>query len=396
MIPEIILKKEREISLLRKHPWVFSNSIAKIRGNPQSGETVAVKSCEGSFLGRGAYSPKSQISVRMWTFDSSEQVIEDLFAQRIRSAVDQRKKMFGLSQQAACRLIYAESDYLPGVIADLYDNFIVCQFTSAGADFWKPAVVRALKHEMPVDGIFERSDIDVRTKEGLELTKGVLYGKEPPALVEIRENGFRVYIDIQNGHKTGFYLDQRDNRALVKDYAKNADVLNCFSYTGAFALAALQGGAASVTNIDSSRSALDLCIKNCALNGLAPDKTVAIEGDVFQVLRTFRDSRRTFDIIILDPPKFAESKSQIPGAVRGYKDINLLALKLIRPGGLLVTFSCSGLIDAELFQKIVYTAVMDAERDAQIVKRLFQASDHPTALHFPEGSYLKGLLCCVK
>jgi 23S rRNA (cytosine1962-C5)-methyltransferase len=395
MIPAIILKKDREISLLRRHPWVFSNAVQEIIGEPASGDTVDICSCHKVFLARGAFSRQSQIIVRVWSFAEDQNIDDLFFFEKIRQAMATRYPLISASALSACRLINAESDGLPGIIVDKYAGFLVCQFSSCGAERWKTTIVSALVQQLSPEGIYERSDIAVREKEGLPMTKGVLWGAEPTALVEIEEKDMRLYADVLAGHKTGLYLDQRDNRTLVTTYAKDREILNCFSYTGGFTIAALKGGAAHVTDVESSGAALVLCRKNLLLNGLDVTRVESDEEDVFSFLRKCRDSRRTFDGIILDPPKFAESKSQIIKAARGYKDINLLALKLIRPGGLLFTFSCSGLINADLFGKIIFEAALDAKRDVQILHRMFQSSDHPTSIYFPEGTYLKGLVCRV-
>jgi 23S rRNA (cytosine1962-C5)-methyltransferase len=291
------------------------------------------------------------------------------------------------------RLVNAESDGLPGIIADRYGDFLVVQFLSAGADYWKGAVVETLMRLMSVSGVYERSDAGVREKEGLPKLAGTLAGREPQDLVEIREGSCRFLVDIKRGHKTGFYLDQRENRGMIAEFARGTEMLNCFSYTGGFGVAALQAGAAKVTNVDTSAGALELARRNSEINGLDASNLESVEGDAFTVLRRWRDAGRAFDVIVLDPPKFAESQSQLARASRGYKDINLLAFKLLRPGGILFTFSCSGLMSPELFQKIVADAALDAGCDAQIIRRLAQASDHPTLLSFPEGSYLKGFIC---
>lgn len=391
----IILNHSREKSLLRRHPWVFSEAIKHIDGNPGPGETVDVLAANGTFLGRGAYSPDSQITVRIWTFDPAEEINAAFFRKRVEQAVKIRKPLVsGVS--TGCRLISTESDGLPGLIVDRYGDYVICQFLSRGTEFWKKDIVKAVSDLTSPLGIYERSDVDVRAKEGMPSITGVLQGAEPPDLIEIEEGPCRFLVDVKRGHKTGFYLDQRDNRASVAEFAYGTELLNCFSYTGGFGVAALRGGAARVTNVDSSADVLELARKNVELNGLDASKVENLEGDVFHVLRKYRDSRRQFDIIVLDPPKFVASRNQLEQGSRGYKDINLLAIKLLRPGGYLFTFSCSGLMSAELFQKIVSDAALDAGREAQILKRLGQAPDHPTSLNFPEGSYLKGLMCLVK
>lgn len=390
----VTLKPRHEKALLRRHPWVFSGAIAEVDGLPQPGETVDILTSNGAWCGRGAYSPHSQIRVRVWTFDPDDSVSAGFFQARLRRASHSRHSYLDGGLRGF-RLVNAESDGLPGLIVDCYDEFIVCQFLSAGAEYWKQTIVAQLEELFPNAGIYERSDVDVRKKEGLPRYRGVLSGQEPPELIEIQEGPYRFLVDVKQGHKTGFYLDQRDNRALVAEYADGTEVLNCFAYTGGFAVAALKAGAKSVTNIESSTPALMLARRNLQLNGLDGTNIQNIEGDVFAVLREYRDSSRQFDVVILDPPKFAESRRQVKGASRGYKDINLLAFKLLRPGGILYTFSCSGLVSQDLFQKIVADAALDAGCDAQIIRWLNQAPDHPTALNFPEGSYLKGLACRV-
>jgi 23S rRNA (cytosine1962-C5)-methyltransferase len=391
----IILKNGREKSLLRRHPWVFSDAIKHIDGSPKPGETVDVLAANGTFLGRGSYSPDSQITVRILSFDSSE-IISSLFIhKRLKQAMECRSSIFS-GKSTGYRLINAESDGMPGLIVDRYENFLICQFLSRGAEFWKKDIVSQLVELVSPAGIYERSDVDVRNKEGLPLTAGVLYGEEPPDLIEITEGPCRFLVDVKHGHKTGFYLDQRDNRACVAEFAKGAELLNCFAYTGGFGVSALKGGASNIVNIEASAGMLELAKKNFELNELDVAKTENIEGDVFQVLRKYRDSRRQFDLIILDPPKFVNSRNQLDQASRGYKDINLLAFKLLKPGGFLFTFSCSGLMPPELFQKIVADAALDAGREGRIIKRLHQAADHPISLNFPEGSYLKGLICAVE
>ena len=302
------------------------------------------------------------------------------------------KKRLWLS---ACRLVNAESDGLPGLIVDQYDGFLVCQFLTAGVHAWKTTIVDALQELVAPEGIFERSDSPVLDKEGLTRSVAVLGGKAPPETIEVREGDFRYLVDVREGHKTGFYLDQRDNRQLLGHYAADCDVLNCFCYTGGFGVSAMASGAKFLTNIDISAAALDLARKNMALNALDSERVEYLQADVFKQLRAFRDAARSFDLVVLDPPKFADSRQQLDRASRGYKDINLLAIKLLRPGGHLFTFSCSGLMEPALFQKIVADAALDAGRDALIIQRMGQAADHPTALNFPEGHYLKGLLCRI-
>jgi len=397
MPARVRLKPGRDKSLKRRHPWVFSGAIGSVEGDVPAGDTVEVMSAEGASFGHGAYSPASQIAVRMWSFARDEKVDADFLAARVAKAVARRQGEAAREANGdnAQRLINAESDGLPGLIVDRYADFLVCQLRSAGAERWRDEIVAALAAAVPHRGIWERSDTGARAKEGLEPRIGLLAGEEPPELVEIAEGPCRFLVDVRNGHKTGFYLDQRDNRALVAAHARGREVLNAFAYTGAFGIQALAAGAAKVTNVESAPGLLALAARHITHNGLDEAAVEDIEGDVAQVLRRFRDSRREFDLIVLDPPKFAESSSQVPAASRGYKDINLLAFKLLRPGGLLFTFSCSAHVRAELFQKIVADAALDAGREARILQRLAQPADHPVALSFPEAGYLKGLVCGV-
>jgi 23S rRNA (cytosine1962-C5)-methyltransferase len=389
------IKPGREKSILRRHPWIFSGAIKDVQGEPAAGATVLVHDVKGNFLAHAAYSPSSQIRLRVWSFED-ETIDGDFFQNRLEQALSFRKSLGLMEPGAACRLINAESDGLPGVIVDRYDTFLVVQFLSAGAEYFRDLLVDRLQGLLHPLGIYERSDADVRLKEGLSPRTGLLTGKKPPELLAIREGSFRFLVDIHQGHKTGFYLDQRENRQLLAGLVQGRSALNCFSYSGGFGIAAMLGGAASLINVDSSRSALELARRHAEINSLSKADIEYLEADVFKLLRTFRDSGRSFDCIILDPPKFAESRQQIAGSARGYKDINLLAFKLLRPGGRLFTFSCSGLIDQAFFQKIVADASLDAKREAKIIHRMEQAADHAASLSFPEGWYLKGLICQVE
>ncbi len=386
------LKPNRERSLLRRHPWVFSGAVQKVGGDADPGQTVEILSGSGKWLARGAISPSSQIIGRIWTFTQEEVIDEAFFMRRLQKSLSLRKMIYGDDLPDACRLVYAESDGLPGLIVDKYGDFLVCQFLSAGAEYWKKSIVQVLNTLIPCLGIYERSDADVRTKEGMEQLTGVLSGKEPPDHLSVKIDNLFYPMDVKKGHKTGFYLDQTVNRSVVTSLSKDADVLNCFCYTGSFTAAALLGGAASVCSVDTSAEALQLARQTLSVNDLDASRATFIEDDVFHRLRTFRDEGRSFDLAILDPPKFAESQSQLERASRGYKDINLLAFKLLRSGGVLITFSCSGLVTRELFSKIVADAALDAGREARILQWLTQAPDHPVMLSFPEGMYLKGLV----
>ena len=389
-MPSITLKPQREKSLLRRHPWIFSGAVAQVDGNPGSGETIDIFDSKGNFLAKAAYSPQSNIRARTWTW-LDEPVDADLLRRRLDTAIRRRSTFVNTD---AYRLVHAESDGLPGLIVDRYGEVLVMQILAAGTEYWKETLADLLVELTGIKDIYERSDADVRALEGLEPHSGILRGTPPEKLV-IQEYGLKFNVDIAHGHKTGFYLDQSESRHLIGQLAKERDVLNCFCYTGGFSIHAVAGGAKSVTSIDSSGNALMLGAENAQLNDQPAQIHEWIEGDVFKELRTFRDSRRDFDMIILDPPKFAPTKFQVEKAARGYKDINLLAFKLLRPGGILVTFSCSGGVDAYLFQKIVAGAALDAGVDAQIVKELRQGADHPIALNFPEGAYLKGMICRI-
>ena len=406
------LRSRRDWSVRKHHPWVFSGAIASVcdgtsvrtavdsqelDGVLPLGETVEVRDAGGETLGYGSWSPASQIRVRMLSFDPKRVPDAAFVGDLVEKAVARRSDFFADGRTNAVRLVNAESDGLPGVVADCYDGWVVCQLTSAGAEFWKGSIASALMKSVPgCKGVAERTDVDVRAKEGLGCGEDpaspfrVLAGDEPPALIKIFEGKIQYWVDVRNGHKTGFYLDQREARAAVGALAKGKDVLNCFCYTGGFGLAAAAGGAARVTQVDISHDALELAKKNAELTSLS--HLDYVEADVFQYLRSCRDAGKSFDLIVLDPPKFASVKSQVMKAARGYKDINLLAMKLLKPNGVLATFSCSGAMTSELFDKVLAEAAADAHRDFQMVGRTRQAADHPVALNFPEGLYLKGVI----
>jgi len=410
--PAIILKTGREKSLLRRHPWIFSGAIERVDGAPISGDTLMVSDDAGNFLAWVAYNAHSQITARVWSWREEENIDAEFFRRRITNALAARNlnplpqslphgeredkpfSLRGKGWEGGTRLIHAESDGLPGLIVDQYGDVLVIQIGSAGAERWRDIIADIL-HELcdPVC-IYERSDSDSRRLEGLEQRNGVLRGTLPDN-VEVIENGLHFKVDVAAGQKTGFYLDQRDNRALTETLARDKDVLNCFCYTGGFSLYALRGGAKSVLSIDASGDALRIAEDNVKRNGLDPSRAEWLEADVFQALRTLRDQGRKFDLIILDPPKFAPTAAFAEKAARGYKDINLLGFKLLRPGGLLCTYSCSGGISTDLFQKIIAGAALDAGVDAQIMHHLHASADHPVLLNFPEGAYLKGLVLRV-
>jgi 23S rRNA (cytosine1962-C5)-methyltransferase len=393
---QIVLHPGKERSALRRHPWLFEGSIAHIQGRFRAGDTVEVLADDGRALGRAAWSPKSQIRARFWSFDPAEAIDDAFFKRRVARAVARRQALPSLRGQDGLRLIHAESDGLPGVIADRYGDTVVLQLTAAGADKWRRAIVAALVQATGCARIYERSDSEVRGLEGLEPVTGWVHGVAPTDSVTVEEYGIRMGVDVVAGHKTGFYLDQRDNRRLLRDLSGDRSVLNAFCYTGGFSLQALAGGATQVLSIDSSGPALEQARANLAMNpGLPADRAEWTQADVFLALRELRQAGRGFDVIVLDPPKFAPSAAHAARASRAYKDINLLGFRLLNPGGLLMSYSCSGGIGLELFQKIVAGAALDTGRDARIVHRLQGSADHPIGLAYPEGEYLKGLLVQV-
>ena len=403
--PTIIIKTGREKPIIQQHPWIFSGAIDAIQGDPQGGDIVTVTDKKGRFLGRGYWNAKSQIQVRILTWQD-EPIDEAWWRKMLKRAIDGRAIQSGKSTTNASRLINAESDFIPGLIVDRYDQWLVLQALTLHIDQQKQMISKLLSELLDVKGIFERSDVDVRGKEGLKESVGSLLGEEPPQYIEIAEYGKKLLVDVRNGHKTGYYLDQVHNHWLINDLLSNkkywvqpeklasTNVLNLFSYTGSFGLQAVQE--AYITNVDSSNDALELAEEIIKLNN--PDwleRSEFIQADVFELLHDYADEKKQFDVVILDPPKFAHNAGQVDKAARGYKDINLNAFKCVKPGGYLMTFSCSGAITADLFQKIVFGALADSGRQAQILKHLGPSDDHPVALTFPEGAYLKGLLLKV-
>jgi 23S rRNA (cytosine1962-C5)-methyltransferase len=391
----VTLIPKREKSILRRHPWIYSKGIKKIKGSVGLGDVVDVHDSEGKWLARGSYSPESQIRIRIWTYDQKEEIDQAFFDRRIARAKLVREDMVTRGGLTGYRLSAAESDGLPGITIDKYDNMLVCQFLSAGAERFKGNVVAALVTHFPGHTVYERSDVEVRKKEGMMLNTGLLSGKLDSTETVIIENGLKILVDIEQGHKTGFYLDQRDSRAALEKYVDGKSVLNCFCYTGTFSLYALRGNASSVTNVDVSAPALEMARRNIELNELDLNKVNFEQQDVFKLLRQYREEGKKFDVIVLDPPKFVDSKANLNSGCRGYKDINMIAMQILNPGGYLLTFSCSGLMETGLFQKIVADAALDARKDAYFVERLSQAQDHPIASFYPEGYYLKGFVCKV-
>lgn len=394
----IYLKKGREKPLRQRHPWVFSGAIRRVEGQPEPGDLVDIADIEGNWLARGYYNPHSQIRGRVLTWDEELEIDEAFWHGRLARAIAGREALDLEPQTNAYRLVHSEADGLPGLIVDRYGDYLVVQCASLGIDRRKEMLFDLLQGLLEPAGIVERSDVSVRTKEGLYEVAGVPRGRRPPDAYPVRENGHTFLVSLLEGQKTGMYLDQRDNRALLgqRHFVAGKTVLNLFSYTGGFALYAAQAGAYAITNVDSVAAVLTQAQHNMAENGYASRPgDEYIVGDAFQVLRQYRDSGRQFDVVILDPPKFAYTKQDVERACRGYKDLNWLGLRLVRPGGLLATFSCSGLVSADLFQKVVFGAAVDAGREAQIIYTLSQGPDHPILLTFPESAYLKGLLCRV-
>lgn len=417
MSANLYLKHGKQKPLLHRHPWIFSGAVARVE-NASDGDTVEVYDAGGQWLARASYNSRSQIVARVWTFERDEPIDRAFFQRRIQMAILARSTLQRSNVQPsefqtshAYRIVNAESDFLPGLVIDRYGDFLVTQFLTLGAELHKSKIVETLKdlfngqqssaviRHSSFAGIYERSDVDVRKKEGLKETTGVLWGAEPPDKVEITETvlgfpkEFRFLVDVKRGHKTGFYLDQRVNRERTVPYLRG-EALNAFAYTGAFGVYAAKYNNANVLNLDASASSLELARENFELNAVAGNGEFVV-ADAFEKLREYRAKGRKFDAIVLDPPKFVTSAANLERATRGYKDLNMLAFQLLNPNGFLVTFSCSGLVDAKLFQQIVFAAAADAKRDAQILEKLGHSPEHPIGLHFPEGEYLKGLILRV-
>jgi 23S rRNA (cytosine1962-C5)-methyltransferase len=391
----IILKDKREQAILRHHPWIFSGAIKKISGDPKPGETVTIYDNYNNAIAVGAYSPQSQISVRIWSFDPDTTIDAQFFHNRLSAAVAHRKKWLS-PDVTAYRLVNSEADGLPGIIIDIYGDYVVLQCLTAGANLWRPTLIEIIPKILNCRGIIERTEGNSLTKEGLKAHTGLVWGSLPDTLpLTIKEHALLFNVDVLKGHKTGFYLDQRDNRQLVHNISAGKRVLNCFAYTGGFGIAALAGGASEVIHIESSAKYAECINEHVTLNNLDASKNQVIVDDVFEQLRLFHERQERFDLIILDPPKFADSRHRLDTACRGYKDINRLAMELLSPGGDLLTFSCSGAMNPDLFSKIICDAAIDANRDVFVRQRLSQACDHTTNIFFPEGLYLKGIWCEV-
>ncbi len=396
MNPAIALKRGREKSVRRRHPWIFSGAIERASGEPQSGDTVEVRAADGAALALAAYSAKSQIRARVWSFDPEAEIGPGFLRERLSRALALRETLPAARHTNALRLVHGESDGLPGLVVDRYADVLVAQFLAAGVERWREAILDALAEHSGCEAIYERSDAEVRSLEGLAPRAGWARGSQQQphdaARCPIIEYGLNFHVDVEQGQKTGFFLDQRENRQRVRALAAGREVLDAFCYTGGFSIAALAGGARRVLALESSVPALEVARDNLAANSLDAARVEFLQADVFKHLRELRDRGARFGLVVLDPPKFAPTAVQARNAARAYKDVNLLALKLLAPGGLLATFSCSGGVSAELFQSIVAGAAVDAGVDAKILERFGAASDHPVALEFPEGEYLKGLL----
>jgi 23S rRNA (cytosine1962-C5)-methyltransferase len=393
---EMRLKKGREKSLLRKHLWIFSGAVEDFSGEPEYGETVRVTDCNGNFLAYAACSPKSQLIGRIWSFDENLQPGRELFAQRLREAAEFRRFLQLDAPDGGCRLVNSEADGLPGLVVDRFGEFLVMQISSAGVERFRDEFISLLMEMTGAKGIYERSDLPVRAKEGLPERTGLAAGEQPPNPIIIKENDMRFAIDVRHGQKSGFYFDQRESRQAVAKYAKDRTVLNCFSYTGGFGIAAIKAGAKFVTNVDSSAPAQRQANHNFEMNKIKPEQFENITGDVFEILRQYVAEKRKFDMVILDPPKFVDSQKNLLKGCRAYQDIARLGFQLLNPGGLLFNFSCSGLMTPELLQKITADAAIEADKDGTIVEKLHQSPDHNIPLSTPETFYLKGFITRIK
>ena len=389
----IILRSGRDKAAKHRHPWIFSGAIQDVVGNPTNGETIEVVNSKKEFLGMAAYSPFSQIRARFWTF-KKEPINIEFFKRRFLFAIQKRMDFKKYSQDTAWRIVHGESDMIPGLIVDQYNDILVLQILSSGIEFHRDIIISALKDITGIDNIYERSDVDVRRLEGLEERTTLVSGVVPEE-INILEGDLKFIVNVTTGQKTGFYLDQRENRKIAAKFFEGKDVLNVFSFTGGFSVYAVHHKAKSVVSIDSSNVATEIAKKNLVINGLDGTNCAWMVEDAFKSLRKMRDQDRKFDVVVLDPPKFAATQAQIERASRGYKDINLLGFKLLNPGGTLITFSCSGGITEALFQKIVADAALDAGVTASVIQKLNQGPDHPIGLNFPEGAYLKGLICKI-
>ena len=392
---DVILKKGKEKAALQRHPWIFSGAIDKVKGAPENGEIVKVFAADKSFLAYGYYNSQSRVAVRLLEWDEETTVDKNWYQQKLKNAIASRAHVLNNEDTNTCRLVFSEADYLPGLIVDKYADFLSLQILSAGIENVKADIIDILRAELNPSGIFDKSDANARTHENLEVSQGLLWGETPPEFIEVKENGMRYHINIADGQKSGFYCDQRDNREILAAYTKDKEVLDCFCYSGGFTLNSLKHGAKHVTSVDSSALAIETLKHNLSLNGFTADQQTSIQSDVNKQLRAFKEEGRTFDVIILDPPKYAPSRSALDRAARAYKDLNRLGMLLLNPGGILATYSCSGAVDLETFKQITAWAALDAGKEVQVIKQFHQPEDHPVRISFPEGEYLKGLLVRV-
>lgn len=392
---DVILKKGKEKAALQHHPWMFSGAIDRVKGSPINGEVVTVRAADQEFLAYGYYHSQSRVAVRLLEWDESKTIDKAWYQQKLQTAIAARRHVLRNNDTNTCRLVFSEADFLPGLIVDQYADFLSLQILSAGMENIKADIIDILKEELQPKGIFDKSDANARTHESLELAQGLLWGEMPPEFIEVKENGILYHINIAEGQKSGFYCDQRDNRSILADYTAGKNVLDCFSYSGGFTLNSLKKGAKLVTSIDSSALAIETLKHNVALNGFNEAQQISIQSDVNKQLRIFKEEGHKFEVIVLDPPKYAPSRSAVDRAARAYKDLNRLAMLILESGGLLATFSCSGAVDIETFKQIIAWAALDAGKEVQILKQFSQPEDHPVRLSFPEGEYLKGLLLRV-
>ncbi|MEJ2884016.1 class I SAM-dependent rRNA methyltransferase [Pedobacter sp. GR22-6] len=391
---EVILKKGKEKAAVLRHPWIFSGALDKVKGKPLNGEVVAVRSADKEFLAYAYYHDQSRVALRLLEWNEETIIDKAWYSQKIKQAIASRSHL--LSEETnTCRLVFSEADILPGLIVDKYADFLSLQVLSAGIDAVQSDIIEILIAELNPKGIFDKSDAGARKHENLEPVQGLLWGETPPEFIEVKENGIKYHINIADGQKSGFYCDQRDNRMILAEYTKEKTVLDCFCYSGGFSLNSLNHGATHVTSVDSSGLAIETLQHNLGLNGFAADKQNSIQSDVNKQLRTFKEEGRKFDVIVLDPPKYAPSRSALDRAARAYKDLNRLGMLLLESGGILATFSCSGAVDMETFKQIIAWAALDAGKEVQIIKQFHQPEDHPVRISFPEGEYLKGLLLRV-
>jgi len=392
---EIKLKKGKEKAVLQRHPWIFSGALDKVNGTPENGDVVKVVSASNNFLAYGYFNDQSRVAVRLLEWDENKAINEDWYTQKINAAIASRANLLANEETNTYRLVFSEADFLPGLIVDKYADFLSVQILSTGIEKAKSIIMDILCKALRPKGIFDRSDATARTHEGITAENGLLWGEAPAEFIAVKENGIIYHINIAEGQKSGFYCDQRDNRKILAEYANGKSVLDCFSYSGGFSLNAFKSGAKQVTSVDSSALAIETLKQNIKLNTFNSKNHIAIQSDVNKQLRIFKEEGKKFDIVVLDPPKYAPSRSALDRAARAYKDLNRLGLLLLESGGLLATFSCSGAVDIETFKQIIAWAALDAGKEVQVIKQFSQPEDHPVRLSFPEGEYLKGLLVRV-